>query len=238
MKRIFIYGSCVTRDAETFFNDFGFELSGYVARQSLISAFRKAEVSEYDFTKVSSNFQRNMTKGDVEGNLRFEIAKVAPDAIFWDLCDERLGVKIARSGGMVTKSRDHVVEGIHPGPFGRTISFGTDEHFDLWGRALSEFLKSLDRINLRNKLYLNATPWAVEDEYGQNHNGQAETAAKFNRDAERYLDYAWQSGVNVVPTAQNDAISRTDGHKWGPAPFHYVEGTYLSMLTNLSKAIS
>lgn len=238
MTRVFIYGSCVTRDSEPWFRDFGFEMVGYAARQSLISAFRKAEINEYDLSPIESSFQQRMTKGDIASSLRFDIQKAQPDIVIWDICDERLGVKKAKSGGMITDARDHVAEGIHPGPFGPTLSFGEDEHFELWKMALGEFLKVLDRYGLTGRLYLNATPWAVEDEFGQNHNGQADTAVKFNHKAERYLDYAWQAGVNVVPTAQSEAISRTDGHKWGPAPFHYVDGTYLSMLTNLSKAIS
>ncbi|HJX76993.1 DUF6270 domain-containing protein [Glutamicibacter sp.] len=237
MKRVFIYGSCVTRDSEPFFKDYGLELAGYVARQSLISAFRKVETSEFDFSKVASNFQRTMTRGDVEGNLRFEIARTNPDVIIWDICDERLGVKLVKTGGLVTRSRDHIAEGIHPGPFGRFINFGADEHFKLWKRGLDELLKVLKRSGLADRLFLNATPWAVEDEFGQNYNGQAETAEQFNRDADRYLDYASQSGVTVVPTSQSDTISRTDGHRWGPAPFHYVDATYLAMLTNLSNAI-
>lgn len=238
MERIFIYGRCVTRDAEPFFEEFGFELAGYVARQSLISAFRKADVSEFNFNGISSKFQRTMAKGDVQGNLRFEVAKTDPDVILWDLCDERLGVKITKSGGMVTRSRDHVAEGIHPGPFGRTFTFGNDDHFDLWSKALPQFLQSLERNGLKDKLYINATPWATQDEFGQNHKRQAETAEKFNASAERYLTLAQEAGVNVIRMDPADAISRTDGHRWGPAPFHYVEGTYRKMLSNISSALT
>ncbi len=210
---------------------------GYVARQSLISAFRKAEVSEYDFTPIKSNFQRRMCKGDVEGHLRFEIQRADPEIIFWDICDERLGVRTAKTGGMVTRSRDHVGEGIHPGPVGRSIAFGTDEHFDLWSRALKEFMSVLERFGLKDRLYLNATPWAMEDEFGNDHNGLVARSAEFNNQAERYLDIARRSGVKVVATAQDDAISRTQGHKWGPAPFHYVDATYGMMLANLRNAV-
>lgn len=33
MQRVFIYGSCVTRDSEPWFGEYGFEMVRYVARQ-------------------------------------------------------------------------------------------------------------------------------------------------------------------------------------------------------------
>lgn len=238
MTRVFIYGSCVSRDAEPWFKDYGFELAGYSARQSLISAFRKADISEYELSGISSSFQRRMTRGDIQGNLRFAIRKAEPDVILWDLCDERLGVRKASTGGMITQSRDHVAEGVHPGPFGRLHRFGENQHFNLWERGLQEFQASLDRLGLKDRLYLNATPWAIQDEFGDDHNGQAAIAEAFNRNSERYLDLAWRKGVNVVAVPQMDAISRTHGHKWGPAPYHYVDGTYLSMLGHFQAALN
>ncbi|MFL4474853.1 DUF6270 domain-containing protein [Paeniglutamicibacter sp. MACA_103] len=236
MKRVFIYGSCVTRDSEPWFNDFGFELAGYVARQSLISAFRPANLGEFDLSSIRSNFQRTMTQGDIEGNLRFAISRAEPEMIFWDLCDERLGVRPVTSGGMVTQSRDHVAQGLHSGPFGRQFRFGEDDHYALWERSLDEFLKVLARLELQNKTFLNATPWAIEDEFGSDHNGQSAKAESFNRKSERYLDLAWRKGINVVAAHHADAISRTQGHRWGPAPFHYVDASYIKMLERLSLA--
>ena len=238
ITRVFIYGSCVTRDAVSWFSDYGFEMVGYIARQSLISAFRKANTSEYEFSKINSTFQRRMAIGDVGGNLRFAVQQSKPDVVVWDICDERLGVRKARNGGMITHTRDYVAEGIHPGPFGPVMQFGTDEHYALWERALSELLTAVDRYGLAGKLYLNATPWAVEDEYGRAHKGQAQAAANFNQAAVRYLDLARREGVNVVVVPQGAAISRSDGHQWGPAPFHYVDGTYQSMLKALRRSIA
>lgn len=40
MRRVFIYGGCTSRDAVDHYEDFGLELQSYIARQSLISAYR------------------------------------------------------------------------------------------------------------------------------------------------------------------------------------------------------
>lgn len=236
--RVFIYGSCVTRDSEPWFSEFGLKMIGYVARQSLVSAFRPADVSEYKLEKISSSFQRRMAKGDIQGHLRFQIRDSKPDVVFWDICDERLGVKKAPSGGMITHSRDHVGEGIHPGPFGPIMKFGEDEHFLLWERGLDQLLSEFSRNGLSGSLYLNATPWAVVDESGLDHEGQAGVAEAFNRAAERYLTLAEHRGVHVVRLPAEAAISRSNGHQWGPAPFHYTDTTYRRMLEGLTSALN
>ncbi|MGP9784641.1 hypothetical protein CQ010_11890 [Arthrobacter sp. MYb211] len=237
MKRVFIYGSCVTRDSVAWFKYFNLEMAGYVARQSLLSTFRRADSAEFKLSKITSAFQRRMAKNDIEGNMRFDLRRSEPDVVFWDICDERMLVRKIPGGGMITQSRDYVTEGIHPGPLGYRYTFGTDEHFELWGHALGQFMQVLDQAGLARKLYLNATPWAIVDEFGNNHAGQSEIASKFNSDAQRYLELAGSSGANVVAIDQSRAISRTEGHQWGPAPFHYVDDTYSAMLEDLAAAV-
>lgn len=238
MTRVFIYGSCVTRDAEPWFKDFDLEMVGYSARQSLLSAFRRADSLEFNLAKISSKFQRRMAKNDIEGNLRFELRRSKPDVILWDICDERLNVRKLPSGGMITQSRNYVAEGIHPGPLGPRFKFGEDPHFDLWSRGLEQLLEVLDLAGLTGKLYLNATPWALVDEFGEDHEGQADAAREFNKASERYLDLAWRKGAKVVLVPQEESISRTEGHSWGPAPFHYADATYIRMLEELKRSMA
>lgn len=226
MSKVFIYGSCATRDAVPWFPVHNFELGGYVARQSLISAFRPAPVEEFDVSGVSSNFQRRMILGDARGSLRFELQKNEPDMIFWDLCDERLGVNRVQNGGFVTHLRDHVREGIHPGPLGDVIPFGNSEHFDLWNHGLNELVTVLARQGLADRIILNATPWAIRDDAG---NDMGNRPRRFNADSTRYIEAARGAGVRIADVPPELAIARTD-HKWGRAPYHYVNDTYLAQL--------
>lgn len=230
MQKAFIYGSCVTRDAEPWFNHSGLELAGYVARHSLISATRPADAQDYDFSKIKSAFQRRMTQGDVTSHLRTQIERNSPDLIVWDLCDERHGVRRAPGGGMVTSIRNHVKEGIHPGPFGPVIPFGSEEHFALWTAELPVFLGMLDEIGLAHRVFLNATPWAVVDEAGTD---LGDAPRQFNAAAERYIAVAETAGVRVARAPQETAVAST-AHKWGRAPFHYVDETYRAQLTAIA----
>ncbi|MGP5362230.1 DUF6270 domain-containing protein [Brachybacterium tyrofermentans] len=233
MQRVFIYGSCVTRDAEPWFGEYGFEMARYVARQSLISAFHKAKIAEYDLSPVESAFQRRMIKGDVASNLRSEIQGSEPDLVVWDICDERAGVKKAKSGGLVTSITNHVRRRIHPGPFGKIIPFGADAHFAMWQMALGKFLVSLDQCGLADKLVLNATPWALQDESGLD---LGEVPRLFNANSERYISEAETAGVHVARIAPEAAVARSD-HKWGPAPFHFVDETYRAQLDAISALV-
>lgn len=230
MRRVFIYGSCVTRDAEPWFQGYGLEMVGYVARQSLISAFRPARVEEYNLSRIESPFQRRMTKGDLEGNLRFQIQKAEPDLIVWDLCDERLGVKKAKTGGVVTHIRDHVAEGVHPGPFGPVIQFGTDAHYDLWRKGLEQLMASVERYGLSGQIILNATPWAVVNDAGED---LGDVPREFNDSSDRYISEAESAGVSVARIPDDAVVARVD-HQWGPAPFHYIDATYRAQLDRIT----
>jgi hypothetical protein len=226
VQKIFIHGSCVTRDGVDWWPEFGFELDGYVARQSLISSQSRIDVQSVDFNfeSIPSSFAKRMAKGDVAGNLGSQIANLNPDVIVWDLCDERSGVIQLPSNGFIT---GNVVYKSSP-IAGRQIGMGTDEHFELWKQALDQFLSSVPGI----RVIANATPWAVVTDHGNPVNGDSSKAENFNRMAERYYSEIDKRGLEVIRFDQSKAIARSD-HKWGEAPFHYVDGTYREMLVQL-----
>ncbi len=226
MQKIFIQGSCVTRDGVDWWPEFGYELEGYVARQSLISSQSPVSLKEvnFDFESIPSKFAKRMAKGDVVGNLVTEIQKLAPNLIVWDLCDERGGVFQLSNQAFIT---GNVVYKNNP-ITGRHIAMGTDEHFELWKAALDQFVSSISGI----RVIVNATPWAVITDLGAPVNGDSSRAMNFNRSAERYYSHIETQGLEVIRVAQDKAIARVD-HKWGEAPFHFVEETYREMLVQL-----
>lgn len=236
MTRVFIYGSCVTRDSVDQFPDFGFEMTGYVARHSLLSAFRPARISEYDLRAIASSFQRRMTNCDITSGLIEAIEASDPDLIVWDMCDERLGVVQPATGGLVTRSQNFKAKGIHKGrPFVSRLEFGEDQHFSLWCTSLKTFLGHLERLKIRHKLILNDTPWAIADENGVESEDITSKALKFNELSRRYVAYAKTQNINIVSVEQSKCLADTKSHKWGTAPFHYVEDTYTAMLSSVSE---
>lgn len=174
-----------------------------------------------------------MTRGDVLGHLRLEIERHAPNQIIWDLCDERHGVKAAPNGGVVTHMRDHVREGIHPGPFGPVIRFGSEEHFSHWKDCLFELLGFLEHVGLGGKIVLNATPWATVDDLGVD---LGAVPKEFNGSASRYIEAADDAGIHIARVPADSVVASTN-HKWGRAPFHYVDGTYEAQVEAIASQI-
>ncbi len=169
-----------------------------------------------------------MAKGDVAGNLLSQISHFEPSVILWDLCDERGGVIRLAGGDFITSNLIYAEQPIE----GEAISIRNDEHFELWKKALDQFLRSLKGI----RVVVNATPWALSNDHGEPVNGNSAKAANFNATIERYLVELEDRGLEVIRIDQSKAVSRVD-HKWGEAPFHYVDETYREMLVRLKALV-
>ena len=103
---IFIYGSCVSRDA--FELDNNFLIVDYFARSSLGSAFRP-EIEGWDpsllLGKMASNFQRRMVESDLQKLLASTLQTSEFDTLVLDFIDERMST-IEFMGSTVTESAE------------------------------------------------------------------------------------------------------------------------------------
>ena len=228
--RVFIYGSCVSRDTFEYLPGEQFTLVKYVARQSLISAFSRADVT-IDLSGLESNFQRRMVEDDVAGSLPRLLAETAGDTdiLLWDLADERLGVYRTPDGTYLTRSVEAIRAGLaeHAAGAWVHVPFGTDEHFDLWCAALEQFAHLRKQTGLADRTLLLQVPWAARTTEGgpapASFGMQAEEA---NALFERYFAAAGDDpALKTVRIEDRDAVSDTD-HRWGTAPFHYSPVVY------------
>ena len=107
--RITVYGSCVARDAAREMEKRGWS----VARQSLISAGRPADVGDVDLSLLPSPFARRSFLSDMVGNLEAQLTSVAArtDLLLWDLTDERLGVLETAPRAFLTRSDGGPLQG-------------------------------------------------------------------------------------------------------------------------------
>lgn len=233
-KRAFIYGSCVTRDGVDLWPEYGLELAGYIARQSLISAYAPADPHHFKTGSIPSSFQRRMAEGDIRGNLRTALADQADrlDALIWDLTDERLGVILVPSGGVVTRVVRYD-RGIYVGPgrLDKRMALGESQHLEMWGRALDHFLCDLEALGLRSRTIVNATPWSESFADGAPTGGDP-SAAEFNTALAPYLELVRARGLRVA-TPEPASVRAEPDHKWGPAPFHYTTTSYRAALEQI-----
>lgn len=233
-NRIFMYGGCVSRDTYDFLDRAEHQLLHYVSRQSVISAFSDLDtglLAELDMRP----FQRRNAEGDFRGDLidRIEPFSDLIDTFVWDILIDRNGVIRTTDGRYVTYSYDLQSAGVFDrmreiGMFQERIHFGTDEHFFLWTASVDRFLSYLDSKGIADKLLLIIAPWAnVMDNGGTpTHWAQGPTPDQANSLYPRYYDYLTNTkGVRSVTIPEEAVMTRHD-HKWGPAPYHYVDAAY------------
>lgn len=231
MARVFIYGSCVSRDTLELSLDH--EVVEYIARQSLISS-SSPPTDLLDGLALNSGFQNRSLNGDLKSNLFPSIAKKASqiDLFVMDLTDERLGSFALTDGTFIT----HSVELQKSGRLGELpttptrLNIGSDRHFARWTRAAAQLKATLTRHGLFQRSILLRTPWATMTIGGKNvesfrNIATSEMNVRFNR----YYEKLEELGFNTVTLPTSLALS-DENHKWGAAPFHYHNEAYVYLL--------
>lgn len=239
MRRVFIYGGCTSRDAVDYYGQYDLVLHSYIARQSLISAFRPANPKLFSISDGERPFQRRMLQGDIIGSMPKHLAvhRHEIDLIIWDLMIERVGVRVVGSGGMVTQNGARLAESAPHDSLKGAYKFGTDAHLRQWVWALDRFGATLDHLGLKSKVIVNATPWAFVDAEGNPAQSNSQlTPEWFNENVVRYWHEIEKRGIKVARVAQADAVA-DPGHKWGPAYFHYMPVTYQAQLKAITELI-
>lgn len=238
--RVFIYGSCVSRDTFEHLNPEQFELVEYVARQSVLSAYTKP-VELMAPPTLKSRFQQRMITGDFSSSLRSLLAthSSAIDFVLVDLTDERLGAYMLPDGSFVTRSVELIESGGEQYlPQGtKHIAFGTQQHFDYWTTAMEYIGEQMRTRMPQATIVLLDIPWAEWSETGAQTPGSfGMQAADANPVFHSYTRVAAQAlGAHVISMEPSEVLS-SPHHPWGDAPFHYTEEVYLEIVRRLTGA--
>ena len=227
--RITVYGSCVARDVASEMEQRGWSVERYIARQSLISAGRPADVGDLDLSLLRSSFARRSFLSDMVGNLEAQLTAVASytDLLLWDLTDERLGVLETAPGTFLTRSTEALTAGLYEGLPARFLELGTAEHLHLWRPALLRFHSLLQRLDLASKTILINVPWATSTTSGMSTvPSWGQTAMEANWVMTRYVDLVRQETDIRILHVPDELVVADDAHRWGAAPFHYAGTLY------------
>lgn len=239
-NRVFIFGSCVSRDTFEHFDPAEFTLLHYVARQSALSAYTRP-VTQATPPTFTSPFKQRMVAGDFDSNLRDLMRSAADDVdlLLVDLVDERLGVYILPDGSVVTRSVELIQSGWEQTlPQGALyLPFGSEKHFEYWADAIEYLGKFVQQLMPRAAVALLDLPWAeLTESGGPAPDSFGVTAREANVLYRRYIDAAQDAlGARTISIPSTD-VRAAENHPWGPAPFHYTESVYLQLVQLLTGA--
>ena len=234
--RVLVYGSCVARDMVEFLGP-GFQLVGYSARQSMISAM-SPPVGLPTEPNLSSPFQARMVTDDFGSSVaeRIRSAGADVDLLVLDLVDERLGVLALPGGRYLTRSQELIESGrlVHLPPAAPHIRFGTNDHLLLWRAAARGFVELLRTAGLLERtLLIEATFASTTDTGGPANRWWGEPARVWNQRYRPYHDELTSAGLPTHVIGAG-AIAAS-GHRWGPAAYHYVDDTYRSIVETVQE---
>lgn len=237
--RVFIVGSCVTRDAFELAGH-GYTIVDYVARSSFACSTLRdpfpVGIESLDAEgEVQSNWQRRMVEIDLSRGLRSRLRAVQnpPDTLLVvDFIDERFHL-YSQNGALATGSvelqRTRIEDKL---PDVTKIRSGTDEHFALWHDGFRTFVAEARSLGMTP--IVNRVRWASASMDGTTFREPSDHIAASNGYLERL--YAAADCLGLPSIDYGDTIFlATSGHKWGLAPFHYAEAVYVRFLDQLGR---
>lgn len=235
---VFIVGSCVTRDA---FDrpGHGFRIADYVARSSFACSMRAAPFAvpfaEVDPDgMVQSNWQRRMVEIDLGRGLRRRLAAVpAPETtvVVVDFIDERFHL-LALNGELATQSVELQRTRCAARPGAATVLSGSGEHFWFWQQGFRAFVA--EAAGLGMETVVNRVHWTERTAYGEPLRDVADQIAAANSYLDRLYREADRLGLRAIDYGATEFVASA-AHRWGPAPFHYVDAVYDRFLSELGR---
>jgi hypothetical protein len=234
-KRVFVYGSCATRDAfELVAHDHS--LIGYVCRSSFGSAFAPRpfalSLEQLDPEgRITSPFQARMVRTDLAKGLASQLRARGPgDTVVVDLIDERFPL-IEWQGTLATHSASlTAARALAHWPELRLIPPKAEAHVDHWQQGLAEFARITHETGFR--VVLNAVLWAERDTQGQDFPAALVEASNTHL---RRLQAAFQAGVPCQTISPPLDLLADPQHKWGRAAFHYALPVYRNFMAQLDR---
>jgi Family of unknown function (DUF6270) len=233
-KRVFILGSCVSRDAFDAI-DVGerYELAGYLARTS-IASIGMPEVAEQVVVAIGNSmqsaFQRRMFENDIRKATLKEISSTPHDILLLDFVDERFklgltGHTLFSLSGEVEKTGFTLGERAFLEP-------GSDSFMELWEAGLDQFLTRVDVT----KVIVNRIFWAERLPDGKEISNLG-WIRRNNAILQKFysvIERNWQLRTIRYP---EDLLMADPGHRWGLAPYHFAGGVYSHTLAELGRLI-
>jgi len=235
MKKILIFGSCVSRDALEYAKQGEFELVGYYARSSLASLISPPFIDNEILDKIGSKFKKRMVAADMSKSFWSILNDIEFDILLVDFIDERFKCVHTLEGGIHTISSEY--KAVASSFTGKIITSGSESHLSLWRKGFEKLVGILRKRNLLNKLKISRVYWTnCVSDGGSIHPYTEEQVKNANKTLfNMYSIVSEMLGTKVFIDYSAEQLIIDADHKLGVSPFHYIRGFYLQTLTELSE---
>ena len=221
--RIFIYGSCVSRDVFSI-SPSGLELSSYIARSSFGSQFCGNVTNDKYSFQLASPFQARMVANDLNKLAKSQLLSSDYDLVLIDLIDERFDLCISPNNQIATLSSELLkTDFLQCNPSWKRITSGTIEHFEYWKNGWNNFIQYCRSIGILKRILINTVYWS-EDFDDPSHQRLSKRSNAYLHQIYSYIK-AYIPPENFIRYELSD-LSANLNHTWGPAPFHFQDSFY------------
>ena len=238
--RIFIFGSCVCRDALEFLND-DFKLVKYIARTSLAAQFSEPLVLPEVLNNLTSKFQKNVMSVDMEKSLLKDVASNDFDVLLIDFIDERFGIAEFEGGERLTLCSEFLSARPSDLVYSEINRFESRK-FEFWKIGFSKLireirLKSSSPLIVINKVYFAKTAGNSIATAVPSHQYNYLELIKNNCYLDQMYNFIHENFPEVVFIDYDKRYLVANlSHKWGVAPFHYIDELYHETCLRLKNA--
>lgn len=235
--RVFILGSCVSRDAFERFEASDLELAGYVKYTSLASAFSKP-VNWPETKPLDSAFRDRMLRVDLNKEVETLIANTPWDVLLVDFIEERFDV-LRKGNSTVTLSAAFQDAGLvgyaHDQGF-EPLRVDAQERQELWTFGWRQLMNLVASLGGDRAVAVNCARWALRNGEGESVVRSPNLAHLHNvalRSMYRVVERNWPD-VRLIHYP-DELIVADSNHQWGEAPFHYRAEFYDFLLRSLKE---
>jgi hypothetical protein len=226
---ISIIGSCVTRDALEAVQ--GLTIGPYLARTSLASIASEPAAwineLEIEYTTQAVPWHRRLVAADFEKTHDEQLAAMAGGYVVIDLIEERVHLVETAPGQYVTRTQILSAMSNFDSLVPKHLPIFSETGLAIWLSALPRFVAMLGRHVPPERTIVHRAMYAPV-RYDADH-------------ANRYLHQMYDAlgdalGDATVITPSAEVFRAAPDHKWGPAPFHFVDTYYIEIAQKIMTA--
>lgn len=209
----------------------------YIARTSLAAQLSVPYINQSIVERLPSKFQKEMMNVDMDKTLLIKIQRADFDVLLLDFIDERFSIGVI-DGARFTLSREFLDANRKELSYPEWNRFSV-EKYTAWQRGFAELVALVKQKTRSPKMVINKVYFSALS--GTSCVDFSKCASFMDSEIKRNNDYLDKLYAHVATTyPEIDFIEVPDKllianpkHKWGLAPFHYIDELYLFVLQKL-----